>query len=130
MIHVVPFKFVLKDKIIKIECLCTSLICNDIVNQDIMSVSSSYPHTDSSNSKNRIIDTLIGAEHYYRYIYGNRIRRKINKLTTVESLFGWVLTGYYHKISTTNNFDTTHMLCVNSEICAHSNYDYKTMKKF
>ena len=89
MIHVVPFKFVLKDKIIKIECLCTSLICNDIVNQDIVSVSSSYPHTDPSNSKNRIIDTLIGAEHYYRYIYGNRIRRKINKLTTVESLF-WV----------------------------------------
>ena len=88
-----------------------------------MSVSSSYPHTDPSNSKNRIIDTIIGAEHYYRYIYGNRIRRKINKLTTIESLFGWVFTGYYHKISTTNNFDTTRMLCVNSEICAHSSYE-------
>ena len=41
MIDVVPLKFVLKDKIIQTECLCTSLICNDIVNQNIMSVSSS-----------------------------------------------------------------------------------------
>ena len=44
MVDVVQLKFVLKDKIIQIECLCTSLICNDTVNQDIMSASSSYPH--------------------------------------------------------------------------------------
>ena len=44
MIDVVPLKFVLKNEIIQIECLCTSLICNDIVNQHIMSISSSYPH--------------------------------------------------------------------------------------
>ena len=43
-IDAIPLKFVLKDKIIQIECLCTSLICSDIVNQGIMSVSSSYPH--------------------------------------------------------------------------------------
>ena len=43
-IEAVPLKFVLKDKIIQIECLCTPLICSDIVNQGIMSVSSSYPH--------------------------------------------------------------------------------------
>ena len=44
MIDLVQLKFFSKDKVIQIECLCTSLICNDIVNQDIMSVSSSY-HT-------------------------------------------------------------------------------------
>ena len=136
MIDVVPLKFVLKNEIIQIECLCTSLICNDIVNQHIMSISSSYPHlknlslADSSNSKNRTIDIFIGAEHYYRFIYGNVIRGKINGPITVESLFGWVLTGYYDAISTTNNFNATHMLRVNSEICEHSNDDYKTMKKF
>ena len=43
-IEAVLLKFVLKDKIIQIECLCTPLICSDIVNQGIMSVSSSYPH--------------------------------------------------------------------------------------
>ena len=42
MTDVVPLKFVFKDKIMQIECLCTSLICNDTVNQDIMFVSSSY----------------------------------------------------------------------------------------
>ena len=31
MIDFVPVKFVLKDKITQIECLCTYLICNDIV---------------------------------------------------------------------------------------------------
>ena len=44
MIGVVRLKFVLKDKIFQIEYLCTSLICNDIVYQYIMPVSSSYPH--------------------------------------------------------------------------------------
>ena len=34
MIDVVQLKFFLKDKVIQIECLCTSLICNDIVTQD------------------------------------------------------------------------------------------------
>ena len=85
---------------------------------------------DSSNSKNRTIDIFIGAEHYYRFIYGNVIRGKINGPITVESLFGWVLTGYYDAISTTNNFNATHMIRVNSEICEHSNDDYKTMKNF
>ena len=91
---------------------------------------------DFSNSKNRKIDILIGAEHSCRLIHGNVIRRKINVIRgkinepiAVESLFGWVLTGYYDAISTTNNFNATHMLRVNSEICEHSNDDYKTMKK-
>ena len=100
-----------------------------------MSIFSSYLHlkglslADSSNGKNRTIDILIGAEHYYRFIYRNVIRGKINEPTAVESLFGWVLTGNYDKISTANNFNETHMLRVNSEICEHSNDDYKTMKK-
>ena len=135
MTDVVPLKFALKDKIIQIECLCTSLIYSDIANQDIMSVSSSYPPLknlslpDLSNSKNRTIDILVGAEHYYRFIYGNVIRGKVNEPIAVESLFRWVLTLYYDTISTTNNFNAIHALCVNSEICKHSNDDYKTMKK-
>ena len=44
MIDVLRLKFVLKDKIFQIEYLCTSLICNDIVKQYIMPVSSIYPH--------------------------------------------------------------------------------------
>ena len=71
-----------------------------MVNQGIMSVSSSYPHlkslpfADSSTSENRTIDIPIGAEHYCRFIYRNVIRGKINEPIAVESLFGWVLTGF------------------------------------
>ena len=58
-----------------------------------MSASSSYPHLkklslpDFSNSKNRTIDILIGVEHYYRYIYGDVVRGKINLPTAAESFF-------------------------------------------
>ena len=106
-----------------------------MVNQGIMSVSSSYPHlkslpfADSSTSENRTIDIPIGAEHYCRFIYRNVIRGKINEPIAVESLFGWVLTGFYDKISATNNFNTPHMSRFSSKIFEHSNDDYKTMKK-
>ena len=92
-----------------------------------MSVSSSFPHlknlslAESSNSKNRS-RTLLP-------LIRGKIRGKINEPIAVESLFGWVLTDYYDKISTTNNFNATHILRVNSEICEHSNDDYKTIKK-
>ena len=92
-----------------------------------MSVSSSFPHlknlslAESSNSKNRS-RTLLP-------LIRGKIRGKINEPIAVESLFGWVLTDYYDKISTTNNFNATHILRVNSEICEHSNDDFKTIKK-
>ena len=45
--------------------------------------------------------------------------KKKNGPIAVESLFGWVLIGYYDKISTTSNSNATHMLCVNFEICVN-----------
>ena len=92
-----------------------------------MSVSSSFPHlknlslAESSNSKNRS-RTLLP-------LIRGKIRGKINEPIAVESLFGWVLTSFYDKISTTDNFNATHMPCFNSKIFEHSNDDYKTMKK-
>ena len=121
-------ELILKNKIIQIECLCISLICiTNIVNQDIMSVYLSYPHLRIPQTVK--INILIVAEHYYCFIDGNVIRGKINELIAVEPLLRWVLTGYYDKISTTNNFNATHMLRVTSEIFEHLNDDYKTMKK-
>ena len=83
----------------------------------------------SQTVKNRKINILIGAKHYYHFIYGSVIRGKINGPIAVESLFGWVLIGYYDKISTTNNSNATHMLYVNFEISEHSNDDYKHYEK-
>ena len=53
---------------------------------------------DSSSKSKKKIDILIGAEHYYRFIFGNVIRGKVNESITIESVFGWVLTGYYDSI--------------------------------
>ena len=92
-----------------------------------MSVYLSYPHLRIPQTVK--INILIAAEHYYCFIDGNVIRGKINELIAVEPLLRWVLTGYYDKISTTNNFNATHMLRVTSEIFEHLNDDYKTMKK-
>ena len=44
VIDAVPAGFVLQDKVIEIECLCTLLICAELLNQNIQLVSSSYPH--------------------------------------------------------------------------------------
>ena len=43
-IDVVPEKFILKNRVIQIECLCTSYICAVILNQNVQQVSSAYLH--------------------------------------------------------------------------------------
>ena len=109
IIDVVPVRFVSQDKVIETECLCTSLICAELLNQNILLVSSSYPHlknlslADTSKDKNKEIDILIGADYYYRFIYG-----KQNEPIALESVFGWILTGYYEYFSSSNNFISTH----------------------
>ena len=79
---------------------------------------------DLSGSKHSTIDILIGADYYQQKCN----QWKINKFIAAEPLLGWNLTGYYDKISKTINFNATHMFRVNSEICEHSNNDYKTLK--
>ena len=82
IIDVVPIRFVLQGKFIEIECLRISLICAKLLNQNIQLISSSYPHlknllsVDTWKDKNKKIDILIGADYYYRFIYGNVIRGK------------------------------------------------------
>ena len=100
VIDVVPVRFVLQHKVIEIECLCTSLICAELLNQNIQLVSSSYPHlknlllADTSEDKNKKMDILIGAYYYYQFIYRNVIRGKQNEPIALESVSGWILTGY------------------------------------
>ena len=118
IIDVVPVRFVSQDKVIETECFCTSLICAGLLNQNILLVSSSYPHlknlslADTSKDKNKEIDILIGADYYYRFIYG-----KQNEPIALESVFGWILTGYYKCLSSSSNFISPHLLRFNTEVC-------------
>ena len=57
-------------------------------------------------------DILIGADNYYRFIYGNIIRGKIHELVAVESSFGWLVTAYFENLSANTfvNLNSTHVL--------------------
>ena len=123
IVDVVLVRFVLQDKVIEIECLCTLLICAKLLNQNIQLISSSYPHlknlllADTSKDKNKKINILIGADYYCGFIYGNVIWGKQNEPIASESVFGWILTGCYKCFSSSNNFISTHLLWFNTEVC-------------
>ena len=103
-IDAVTVKFILKGRVLEIECLSTSFICAEILHQNVKQVSSTYSHlenlvlADSPSKSNKKIDILIGAEHYYIFIFGNVIRAKVNEPIAIESVFGWVVNGYYDSI--------------------------------
>ena len=100
-----------------------SYSCAKLLNQNIQVVSSSYPHlknllsVDTWKDKNKKIDILIGADYYYRFIYGNVIRGKSNEPIALESVFGWILNGYCECFSLSNNFISTRLLRFNTEVC-------------
>ena len=119
IVDIVPLKFILPHRTIEIECISTSFICNDVLNQNTQVVSSHYPHlknlvlADSMKSDRKEVNILIGAEHYYQFIFGNIIKGGINEPVAVNSVFGWVLSGRYNGLSTTtSNLVSTHLLRV------------------
>ena len=79
--NIVPFQFVIGQKVIVIECLCSPFICSDLTNQSTNFVSNNYPHlkglflTDTSLDGNKKIEVLIRADNYYRFVSGNVIWR-------------------------------------------------------
>ena len=91
------------------------MICADVTNQNTQFVSTNYVHlknlnlADCSRDGNKKIDVLIGADVYYRFMYGNVIRGKTNEPIAIVSCFGWVLTGFFESMSSVN-FTSTHLL--------------------
>ena len=77
---IVPVQFIIGQKVIVIECLCSPFICSDLTNQSTNFVSKNYPHlknlflADASPDGNKKIEVLIGADNYYRFISRNVIQ--------------------------------------------------------
>ena len=72
-IDVVPLTIICPDrKLITVECLCTSMICADVTNQNTRFVSTNYVHlknlnlADCSRDGNKKIDVLIRLESVYK----------------------------------------------------------------
>ena len=67
-------------------------------------------------------DILIGADNYYRFIYGNIIRGKIHELVAVESSFGWLVTAYFENLSANTfvNLNSTHVLRITTHVISQN----------
>ena len=59
---------------------------------------------------------LIGADNYYRFISGNGTRGLPDQPAVVESVFGWVISGFFDIENHSQvNINHTHLLRVNTE---------------
>ena len=64
---IVPVQFVIGQKVIAIECLCSPFICSVLTNQSNNFVSNNYPHlkglflADTSPDGNKKSEVLMGA---------------------------------------------------------------------
>ena len=119
---IVPVQFIVGQKVIVIECLCSPFICSDLTNQSTHFVSKNYPHlnglflADTSPDGNKKIEVLLGADDYYRFISGNVIRGFLDQPVAVESVFGWVISGFFDIGNHSQvNINHTHLLRVNTE---------------
>ena len=116
---IVPVQFIVGQKVIFIECLFSPFICSDLTNQSTHFVSKNYPHlnglflADTSPNGNNKIEVLIGADNYYRFISGNVIRGFPDQPVDVESVFGWVISGFFDIGNHSQvNINHTHLLRV------------------
>ena len=41
----------------------------------------------------------------------------VNEPIAIESVFGWVLNGYYDSVFSSNNFNKRHLMGINTEVC-------------
>ena len=115
---IVPIQFIVGQKVIVTECLCSLFICSDLTNQSTHFVSKNYQHlnglflADTSPDGNKKIEVLIGADNYYRFISGNVIRGFPDQPVAVESVFGGFFDiGNHSQV----NINQTHLLRVNTE---------------
>ena len=115
-VDIVPVQFNCGDKTIVIECISTPFLCLDIENQNLNVAVANYPHlqnltlADSSPDGKKNIEILVGADYYYRFIYGNIIRGKVDEPVAVESCLGWLVSDYFENTNTFVNFNSTHVL--------------------
>ena len=121
-VDIVPVQFAVGQQVIVIECLCSPFICSDLTNQSTKFVAKNYPHlkslflADTSPDGNKKIEVLIGVDNYYRFISGNVIRGFPNQPVAVESVFGWVISGFFDIENHSQvNVNHTHLLRVNTE---------------
>ena len=59
------------------------------------------------------VDILIGLLYYYNFMTGNIIKGKPNEPIALESTLGWIISGPYSSVNSTNVYNiNSHVLFV------------------
>ena len=107
-------------KNVYVEALVIPTICSNLYNQYTnRAISNNYSHlknlklAQESNQTCVKIDILIGLDYYYNFMTGNIIKGKSNEPIALESTLGWIISGPYSSISSTDVYNiNSHFLFV------------------
>ena len=120
-----------------VEAICMSVICSELLNQNITFASQNYAHlnglelADLSTKSVKKVDMLIGLDYYYTFITGESIRGKQSEPIALKSIFGWIICGYFKNPDDANtNLNITRMYRVNTNVLENYKDDTESFKIF
>ena len=106
-----------------VEAICMTVICSELLNQNITFASQNYAHLNGLElaycSKNSVekVDMLIELDYYDAFSTGESIREKQSEPIALKSIFGWKICGYFKNPDEVNtNLNITHMYRVNANV--------------
>ena len=129
-VDIVPLKVVSSQKIVTIEAICTPVICDDLLNQNIQHISTRYPHltglklAKTSKNLNKQIQILIGSDYCYSFIFGEVLKEEVNEPVAISSLFGWILSGCFDN-PTSVNLNSVHVLRIHTKTMSENIFNDK-----
>ena len=96
-------------KNVYVEPLVIPTICSNLYNQYSNSaIWNNYPHLKNLNLAQELnetcvkVDILVGLDYYYNFLIWNIFRGKPNEPIALESTLGWIISGPYSFINSTN----------------------------
>ena len=99
-------------KNVYVEVFVIPSICSNLYNQySNWAISNNYSHlknlklAQESNETCVKVDILIGLDYYYNFMTGNIIKGKPNEPIALESTLGWIISGPYSSINSTNVYN-------------------------
>ena len=111
-IDVVKFIVIGASKNVYVEALAIPAICSNLYNQySNRAIWNNYFRlknlkcAQESNETCVKVDILIGLDYYYNFMTGNIIKGKPNEPIALESTLGWIISGPYSSINSTNVYN-------------------------
>ena len=112
-------------------------ICSNLYNQySNRAISNNYFRlknlklAQESNETCVKVDILIGLDYYYNFMTGNIIKAKPNQPIALESTLGWIISGPYSSINSTNAYHVnSHFLFIPPSNSRYNVFENETNHK-